>query len=65
MSSYRVNESDSSEDELYSKKSTQPHSAKKEAVPLLDVNHPVRSPAPNQTLAEWAADNMCYNPGIY
>ena len=59
-----MNESESSEDELYSKKEP-PRSVKKEAVPLLELNHPVRNPTSNQTLAEWAVDNMCYNPGIY
>lgn len=61
-------ESDSSEEELFSKEpAIQRSSAKKkkmaEAVPLIDLNQPVRSPTPNQTLAEWAVDNMCYNPG--
>ena len=64
LTSYRVNESESSEDELYSKKEP-PRSVKKEAVPLLELNHPVRNPTSNQTLAEWAVDNMCYNPGIF
>lgn len=65
--SYRVNDSDSSEEELYSK--TPPSRGKgklkreAEAVPLISLNQPMKSPTPNQTLAEWAVDNMCYNPG--
>lgn len=66
--SYRVNDSsDSSEEELYSKRPPPSSSAKPknqaEAIPLLKLNQPIKSPAPNQTLAEWAVDNMCYNPG--
>ena len=66
--SYRVNNSsDSSEEELYSKRPAPPSSAKpkskSEAIPLLKLNQQIRSPTPNQTLAEWTVDNMCYNPG--
>lgn len=63
MNSYRLNESESSEDELYSKQPPPSGSAKAEAVPLLKINQPVRSPAQDQTLAEWAVNNMCHNPG--
>jgi len=31
-----------------------------EAAPLVE---PLPAPAPNQTLAEWAVENLCYNPG--
>lgn len=58
-----MDQSESSEDELFSKEPGPSNSAKEEGVPLLNVNQPVRSPAPDQTLAEWALDNMCYNPG--
>jgi hypothetical protein len=66
--SYQVNDnSDSSEEELYSKRPGPSNSAKSkgktETIPLLKLNQPIKSPTPNQTLAEWAVDNMCYNPG--
>lgn len=35
----------------------------KAGVPPLRLNHSFTSPAPNQLLAEWASDNMCYGAG--
>ncbi len=65
--SYQVNDNSDSEEELYSKRPGPSNSAKPkdkiETIPLLKLNQPINSPTPNQTLAEWAVDNMCYNPG--